>query len=172
MSPQARCRPSEASIAACGPCRAAPGLLEPARACGARETHPADGKRASSGACRVPVGAGPPLLEVGTAGNPRQPGGGGPGAGAPGRARTPGPASGRTQPERGGVARVLGGHPARGEGESGPDAAPPSEGLAAARGSGRGPPEVIQLEVGVQADPGHSSEWRLLGNLQIFSLVR
>ena len=109
--------------------------------------------------------------EVGTAGNPRQPGGGGPEAGPPGRARTPGPASGRTQPERGGVARVPGGHPARGEGASGPDAAPPSEGLAAARGSGRGPPEVTRLEVRVQADPGHSSEWRLLGNFQIFSLA-
>ena len=121
--------PSEALTAAYGPCRAAPGLLEPARACGARETHPADGKRASSGACMVPVEAGPPLPEVGTAGNPRQPGGGGPEAGPPGRARTPGPASGRTQPERGGVARVPGGHPPRDEGESGPDAAPPSEGF-------------------------------------------
>ena len=95
---------------------------------GRREKHPADCKRVSSGACRVPVGAGPPLPEVGTAGNLRQPGGGGPGAGPPGRARTPGPASGRTQPERDGVARVPGGRPARDEGASGPAAAPPSEG--------------------------------------------
>ena len=121
--------PSEALTAAYGPCRAAPGLLEPARACGAGETHPADGKRASSGACMVPVGAGPPLQDGGTAGNPRQLGGRGPEAGPLGRARTPGPASGRTQPERGGVARVPRGHPARDEGESGPDAAPPSEGF-------------------------------------------
>ena len=162
--------PSEASSAAYGPCRAAPGFLEAARACRARVKRLADSKRASSGACRVPVGAGPPLPEVGTAGNPRQPGGGGPGAGPPGRARTPGPASGRTQPERDGVARVPGGRPARGEGASGPDAASSSEGLAAARGSGRGPPEVIRLEMRVRADPGYSSEWRLLGNLQIFSL--
>ena len=129
LSPQARCRPSEASTAVYGPCRVAPGLLEAAGARRARVERLADSERASSGACRVLVGAGLPLQEVGTARNPRQPGGGGPGAGPPVRARTPGPASGRTQPERGGVARVPGGHPTRGEGESGPDAAPPSEGF-------------------------------------------
>lgn len=145
--------PSEASSAACGLCRAAPGLLGAARACRARVERLTDSKRASSGACRVPVGAGPSLQEVGTAGNPA-------GRVAEGRARDrragPGPRAQRPAGRSlsgGGVARVLGGRPARGEGASGPDAASPSEGLAAARGSGRGPPEVIQLEVRVQADP-------------------
>lgn len=127
--------PSKASSAAYVPCRAAPGLLG-----GYQGVQGPGRSRASTAGGR-------------DGREPGRPGGGGPEAGPPGRARTPGPASGRTQPERDGVARVPGGRPARDEGESGPDAAPPSEGLAAARGSGRGPPEVIQLEVRVQADP-------------------
>lgn len=164
--------PSKASSAAYGPCRAAPGLLEAAGASRARK------KKLTRRQAGLLWGVqGPGRSRAFTAGGrdgrePGRPGGGGPGAGPPGRARTPGPASGRTQPERDGVARVPGGRPARGEGASGPDAAPPSEGLAAARGSGRGPPEVTRLEVRVQADPCHSSEWRLLGNLQIFSLAK
>ena len=88
---------------------------------GRREKQVADCKRASSGAYRVPVGAGPSLR---AAGRPGTPAAGWWRAGS----GSSGPAAGRPQPERDGVARVLGGHPTRDEGESGPAATPPSEG--------------------------------------------
>ena len=175
--------PSEASSAACGPQEAAPWLLV---AAGARRARKKKLTRRQAGLLRGVQGPG--RSRASTAGGrdgrkPRRVSGGGPEI--PGRRVAevrerdrwawPGPRALRPAGRSlsgGGVARVPGGHPARGEGASGPDAASPSEGLAAARGSGRGPPEVIQPEVRVRADPGYSSEWRLLGNLQIFSLAK
>ena len=121
--------PSKASSAAYGPCRAAPGLLEAAGARRARDKKLTAGQAGllrgvpGSGRSRASTAGGRDGREPQAVGRRRA------GSWSGGQGPDPGPAASRPQPERGGVARVPGGRPARGEGASGPDAAPPSEGF-------------------------------------------